>query len=140
MSKYIIYQAESMDAQGWEQRKHINGKHETFTAILAEHFDSTGGDIPAVGHRLTEYIHVSDFADCQFPEASTHYREGDWEVVQVEVYQPEVPIAQFESIVICTCRYAPIATGLYPLEPVQVSADSFGGNQGMYKSWQESQL
>ncbi|NEQ32479.1 MAG: hypothetical protein F6K04_15995 [Leptolyngbya sp. SIO4C5] len=140
MSKYIIYQAESMDAEGWEQRKRTNGHHEAFTAILAEHFDSTGSPIPAAGHRLTEYVHVPNFADRQFPSASTHYRAGDWEVVQVETYQSEQPGTQFEAIVICTCRYVPVAADLHPLEPVQVSAESFGGDLEEHEAWQESQM
>ena len=118
MSRYIIYQAESMDAHGWEDRKLINGSSETFTAILAEHFDSTGGPLPEVGHRLTEYVTVSDSVDPQFPDASTHYCESDWEISSVESYVPEKTMGQFESIVVCVCRYVPAESELVPLEKI----------------------
>ena len=140
MSRYIIYQADTMDAPGWERRKYVNGDHEAFTAILAEQFDSTGGALPQVGDRLTEYVHVPAFADSQFPEASTHYRAGDWEIAQVEEYTPGAPASRFESIVVCVCRYAPIASELHPMDPVQVSADSFGDDPEAYEAWRQSEL
>ena len=140
MSRYIIYQADTMDAPGWERRKHVNGDHEAFTAVLAEQFDSTGGLLPQVGDRLTEYVHVPAFADNQLPQASTHYRAGDWEITQVEEYTSGAPASRFESIVVCVCRYAPIASELYPLDPVQVSADSFGDDLEAYEAWKQSEL
>ena len=140
MSRYIIYQAESMDAHGWEDRKLINGSGETFTVILAEHFDSTDGPLPEVGHRLTEYVTLSESADPQFPEASTHYREGDWEITRIESYTPEVPMGQFESIVVCVCCYVPTESELVSLGEVTVSADSFGDDQAAYEEWKASEL
>lgn len=140
MSRYIIYQAESMDAHGWETRKLINGSSETFTAILAEHFDSTHGPLPEVGHRLTEYVTISDSVEPQFPEASTHYREGDWEISCVETYAPERPMGQFEVIVVCVCRYAPVESELVPIEEITVSTDSFGDDQDAYDAWKASEL
>ncbi|ESA36063.1 hypothetical protein N836_08770 [Leptolyngbya sp. Heron Island J] len=140
MSRYIIYQAETMDAHGWEARKLVNGSNETFTAILAEHFDSADGLLPEVGHRLTEYVTVSESVDPQFPGASTHCREGDWEITRVESYTPELPMGHFELIVVCVCRYVPVESELVPLGKVTVSADSFGGDQAAYEEWKASEL
>ena len=140
MSRYIIYQAESMDAHGWEERKLVNGSSETFTAILAEHFDSTNGPLSKVGHRLTEYVTLPESVNPQFPEVSIHSREGDWEITRIEGYTPELSMEQFEAIVVCICRYVPTESELVPLGKVTVSADSFGDAQAAYEEWKTSEL
>ncbi|MCJ8282336.1 MAG: hypothetical protein MJK14_21515, partial [Rivularia sp. ALOHA_DT_140] len=65
---------------------------------------------------------IDGFADGDFPDVSTHSRVGDWEVVKVEEYKStNQDDADFESIVICYCKYSPISTSLEPLPPVNAS-------------------
>ena len=138
--KYIIYLADDDSQTGWEQRYRVNNGHESLTDILAEEFDSSGRPIPNVGDRVFEMVKVPGFEDQRFPGASTHYRYGDWEVVRVEEYTPDIPVGMaFSTIVLCFCRYAPVATPLKPLPPIQVSAASFGGDEQAYQDWLESQ-
>lgn len=119
MGKYIIFKAESMSAEGWEERKLSHT--EAYTSILAEHYDASNSPLPQPGYRLREYHNIERFADKQFPHASTHSRVGDWEVIKVEEYTPEIPTADFESVVICYCRYSPVTTPLEPLPQIQES-------------------
>ncbi|MBD2682660.1 MULTISPECIES: hypothetical protein [Nostoc] len=121
MSKYIIFKAESMSAQGWEERRLAHT--EAYTSILAEHYDSSNSPIPEPGYRLREYHQVSKFADKQFPDSSTHSRIGDWEVTRVEEYTPEIPNHDFEAVIICYCRYSPVITPLEPMPEIQVSQE-----------------
>jgi hypothetical protein len=121
MGKYIIFQTESASAQGWEER--LLAHTEALTSILAEHFDSSNSPLPEPGYRLREYHRIEQFVDPKFPGASTHSRVGDWEVVRVEEYTPELPISDFEAIVICYCQYSPVSTPLDPLPKIQVSQE-----------------
>ncbi len=116
MGKYIIFKAESMSAEKWEER--LLAHSGAITDILAEHYDSSTRPIPEKGYRLKEYHKIDPFVDPQFPGASTHSRVGDWEVVKVEEYTPEIPISSFETIVICYCRYSPVTTALEPLPAI----------------------
>ncbi|WP_238360998.1 hypothetical protein [Iningainema tapete] len=70
---------------------------------------------------MREYHRIEQFVDPRFPGASTHSRVGDWEVIRVEEYTPEVPTSGFEAIVICYCRYSPVTSPLEPLPKIQVS-------------------
>jgi hypothetical protein len=119
MGKYIIFKAESMSAEGWEERRLAHT--EAFTSILAEHYDSSNSPLPEPGYRLREYHQVSKFADKQFPDASTHSRIGDWEVARVEEYGSDIPNHDFEAVVICYCRYSPVTTSLEPMPEIQVA-------------------
>ncbi|MHC5860920.1 hypothetical protein [Nostoc sp.] len=119
MGKYIIFKAESMSAEGWEERQLAHT--EAFTSILAEHYDSSNSPLPEPGYRLREYHRVSKFTDKQFPDASTHSRIGDWEVARVEEYASDIPNHDFEAVVICYCRYSPVTTPLEPMPEIQVS-------------------
>ena len=116
--KYIIFRADWREEQGAESRLLAHTK--ATTDILAEHFDSSNSSLPEPGYRVREYHKIDEFADSQFPEASTHSRVGDWEVVKVEEYKSTVS-ADFESIVICYCKYSPVSTPLEPLPKVQTS-------------------
>jgi len=90
------------------------------TDLLAEHFDSSNGPIPQPGYRFREFHRIEKFADPKFPAASTHSRVGDWEVVRVQTYSEDAPGSQFETIVVCYCRCAPVNTPLEPMPPLQV--------------------
>jgi len=118
MSKYIIFKTESASAEGWEER--MLAHTGALTTILAEHYDSSNSSLPEPGYRLREYHRIERFVDENYPGASTHSRIGDWEVARVEEYTPENPVADFESIVICYCKYSPIATPLEPLPKIVV--------------------
>ncbi len=92
-----------------------------------------------MGYRPPEFIRVKQFVDPAFPAAKTHHRKGDWEVSRVETYTPDVPVGDYDMIVICTCRYAPINASLKPMPDRVVSVDSFGGDREAYDCWLESQ-
>jgi hypothetical protein len=121
MGKYIIFRTESASAQGWEER--LLAHTEALTSILAEHFDSSNSPLPEPGYRLREYHRIEPFVDPKFPGASTHSRVGDWEVVRVEEYTPDLPTSDFEAIVICYCQYSSVSTPLEPLPEIQVSQE-----------------
>ncbi len=121
MSKYIIFKTESMSDVGWEER--LLAHTGAFTNILAEHYDSSDSPLPEPGYRLREYHRIDPFINPQFPGASTHSRVGDWEVTRVEEYAPEIPVRDFEKMVICYCRYSPVVTPLEPLPEIQVSQE-----------------
>jgi hypothetical protein len=136
--KYIVFRALPKQS-GWKDRKleHTQG----LTAILAEHFDSTGGAIPEPGYRVSEYVRIEADHDPKEHGWSTHYKVGDWEVEKVEVYEHEVgrPYAEFDMIVICYCKYAPINAPLKPMPDRIISADSFGSDIDKYQQYVDSQ-
>jgi hypothetical protein len=119
--KYIIFRADWSEEQGAENR--ILAHTGAITDILAEHFDSSNSSLPEPGYRLREYHRIEQFVDPRFPGASTHSRVGDWEVVRVEEYTPDLPTSEFEAIVICYCQYSPVSTPLEPLPKIQVSQE-----------------
>ena len=121
MSKYIIFKAEDASTEQWKQM--LLAHTGALTDILAEHFDLSKRPLPTPGYRLREYHRIDPFVDPQFPSASTHSRVGDWEVTRVEEYTPELPTNDFESIVICYCRYSPVTTPLEPLPKIQTTPE-----------------
>ncbi len=137
MKKYIIFRAEG-NASGSEHRKleHTG----SLTRILAEHIDCGNKPLPEIGYRPTEFVRVEQLHDPTFHGSSTHYRKGDWEVVRVQSYTPDIPISSgdYDMIVICTCRYNPVNAPLKPMPERQVSVDSFGGDREAFSQWLES--
>lgn len=115
--KYIIFRADLSEEHGAEKR--VLAHTGAITDILAEHFDSSSRPLPQPGYRLREYHKIDPFVDPSFPGASTHSRVGDWEVARVEEYTTELPTNDFESIVICYCKYCPVTTPLEPLPQIQ---------------------
>ncbi|MEH2282634.1 MAG: hypothetical protein V7K90_15115 [Nostoc sp.] len=115
--KYIIFRAEMTEEHDAQKRSLTHTG--ALTDILAEHFDSSSRALPTPGYRLREYHKIEQFADSRFPGASTHSRVGDWEVTRVEEYSSELPISDFEAIVICYCHYSPVTTSLEPLPEIQ---------------------
>lgn len=136
MRKWIIFRAEKRQP-GWEERRLQHTQ--SLTKILAEHFDSSDRDIPEPGYRPPEFLHVEEFADPQCPSAKTHWRQSNWEVTRVETYTPEIPMGEFDAIVVCYCCYNPIDAPLKTMPERQVSLDSFGGDKEAYQRWLESQ-
>ncbi len=136
MNKYIIFRAEK-DEPGWEDRKLEHTQQ--LTRILTEHFDSSNKSIPEPGYRPKEFIRVDALYNPVEHGYSTHYRQGDWEVSRVETYTPDLPIGEFDLIVICYCKYNPINAPLNAMPERQVSVDSFGEDDEAYSQWQESQ-
>lgn len=121
MRKYIIFRADPKEEHGAESR--LLSHTGAYTEILAEQFDSSNRSLPAPGYRLKEFHQVSQFTDPNFPSASTHSRVGDWEVARVEEYVQTAPKVEFDSIIVCYCRYVPVTTPLEPLPQIQVSQD-----------------
>lgn len=115
--KYIIFRVETTEEHDAEKR--LLAHTGAITDILAEHFDSSSRPLPKPGYRLREYHKIEQFADSEFPDAITHSRIGDWEVTRVEEYSTELPISDFEAIVICYCCYSPVTTSLEPLPKIK---------------------
>jgi hypothetical protein len=136
MRKWIIFRAEKRQP-GWEDRKYAHTG--SLTKVLCEHFDCSDQAIPEPGYRPKEFVPVEQFADANYPEASTHYRVGDWEVSRVETYTPDVPMGEFDIVVVCYCKYAPVNAPLKPMPERQITADSFGGDNAAYEQWLERQ-
>jgi len=136
MRKWIVFRGDKRQP-GWEKRKFQYTQ--SLTKILAEYFDSSDGPIPEVGHRPPEFVRVETEHDPDRHRYSTHYRTGDWEVARVETYTPDIPIGEFDMVVICYCQYCPIDAPLKPMPERQVSVDSFRGNKEAYQRWLESQ-
>jgi hypothetical protein len=137
MRKYIIFQAEKKDKTDWRNRKLQHTQ--ALTWILAEHWDSSDKPIPEPGYRPTEFIRVDALHNPEEHGYSTHYRTGDWEVTRVETYTPDMPMGEYDMVVICHCKYNPINAPLKPMPERQVSVNSFGGDKEAYGQWLESQ-
>ena len=114
--KYIIFRADWKEENG---ATNVGLPTWGMTWILGEHFDSSDKPVPTKGYRLTEYIQVEQFRDPNRPSASTHSRVGDWEVERVEEYETTNTGSDFDTIVVCYCRYSPVETALKPLPGVQ---------------------
>lgn len=139
MQKYIIFQAESGEDEGWRQRKLQHSQALTF--IIAENWDSSEEPIPEPGYRPIEFVRVESEHDPNEHAHNTHYRVSDWEVVRVQTYTPDIPtpMSDYDVIVMCYCRYNPIDDPLKPMPQRQVSIDSFGGDEVAYKQYLESE-
>jgi hypothetical protein len=132
MRKWIIFRAEKRQP-GWEGRKYAHTG--SLTKVLCEYFDCSDQAIPEPGYRPKEFVPVEQFANANYPEASTHYRVGDWEVSRVETYTPDVPMGEFDMVVVCYCKYAPVNAPLKPMPERQITADSFAGDDAAYEQW-----
>ncbi|WP_375341985.1 hypothetical protein [Okeania sp. SIO3B5] len=87
MRKWIVYKADTNQPH-WRGRKLQHTQ--ALTKILQENWDSSDSPIPKVGDRFTEYVRVSEEHDPRSHGYSTHYKQGDWEVVRVETYATEL--------------------------------------------------
>lgn len=112
MRKWIIFRAEKRQP-GWESRKYAHTG--SLTKTLCEHLDCSDDAIPQPGYRPQEFVRVDQFADPDYPQASTHYRVSDWEVSRVETYTPDAQVGEYDMVVICYCKYAPINAPLKPM-------------------------
>ena len=61
MQKYIVFQAESGEDEGWRQRKLQHSQALTF--IIAENWDSSNEPIPEPGYRPVEFVRVESEHD-----------------------------------------------------------------------------
>ncbi|MDX2213249.1 MAG: hypothetical protein SFY66_08160 [Oculatellaceae cyanobacterium bins.114] len=107
---WILFLAEP-NQPGWEERKLPMGG---LTDILDEQWDYTGSNLPQVGDRFRQFLKIESFADPEYPESSTHVREGDWVITRVEQYAASSNVTQ-RQIVLCYCKYEPVITELRPL-------------------------
>lgn len=139
MSKWIIFRADKSQPGSLERSFSHTG---SLTKILAEHFSYSDREVPEVGYRPPAFVQLETAVDPQFPQGKTHWKPGDWEVVRVDIYTPEIPTPQggdYDEIVVCTCRYNPIDAPLKSMPERQVSIESFGGDGVAYDRWLESQ-
>lgn len=101
----IIYKANDLSAQGWEERKLLPGGNLTDT--LAEEIDFSGR-LPKLGDRVRDYTELDN------PTGETvHGREGDWVVSRIEHF------SSFDTdtrILLCYCEYQPINANWQPLK------------------------
>ncbi|MBW4509614.1 MAG: hypothetical protein KME64_24335 [Scytonematopsis contorta HA4267-MV1] len=110
--RWIIFHAEP-NQPGWENRKLPMGG---LTGILSEQWDFTGSDtISQVGERFRQFLQIKEFVDPQFPESSTHARDGDWVITKVEHYPAANHDSSKQEIVVCYCKFEPILSELKPL-------------------------
>jgi hypothetical protein len=136
MVKWIIFKADKGQHEpNWKERRFAHTG--SLTKILAEHLDGSDAPLPEVGYRPPIFVRVEGFESQIAPQSKTHWRQGDWEVVRVEVYEHDVgtPHSEYDTIVTCFCCYNPIETPLVELPPSQVSIDSFGGDREAYDRW-----
>ena len=91
---WIVYKAESMDAQGWEDRMLMPS--EGLTDIIHEEWWSSG-DTPKVGDRV--------YDSKQEDDGTVYSRDGDWVVSKIHQFSS---FDTDERIVVCYCTYAPI--------------------------------
>ena len=136
MRKYIIFKAQSMSAEGWENR--MLAHTGATTDILCEYYNSSDEPLPQPGNRPYEFYRIEEFDDPQFPDSDTHYRVGDWEVVRVEQYPTAEPGSNYDLIAVCYCQYAPKPSPLMPVPSARISIDSFGGDEAAYQQYLES--
>lgn len=115
---WILFVAEP-EQPGWENRKLPMGG---LTDILEEHWDYSGSEVPQVGDRFRQFLKVPEFVDAEFPESSTHVREGDWVVTQIERYPAASPDPTKKEIVVCYCKFEPILSELRPLSRAKMKA------------------
>lgn len=137
MKKYIIFRTEG-SAKGWKERKLESSG--ALTRILAEYIDCSDKPLPEPGYRPAEFVRVDPNPSVH--GNSTHYKTGDWEVVRVHSYTPEIPVPQggdYDVVAVCICRYSPVNAPLKAMPERQVSIDSFGGNREAYENWLTSQ-
>lgn len=112
----ILYKADSLDAEGWEQRLLL--PEGNFTDTLAESIDFSGR-LPQLGERVDTY--QSDSAGF-----TSHWREGNWVVTRVEHF------SSFDTdtrIVLCWCSYQPINSEWKPVKRGQPAHELLGSEQ-----------
>lgn len=113
---WIIFHAEP-NQPGWEERKLPMGG---LTDILNEQWDYSGR-IPEVGERFRQFLRIEEFVEPQYPQSSTHSREGDWVVTRIERYPSGNADCSKREIVLCYCKFEPVLSALEPMgrgEPV----------------------
>lgn len=94
---WIVYKAESMDAEGWEQRRLMPSN--AGTEILWENWDFSG-KMPQIGDRTRDYENLTDPGN-----GVTHGKDGDWVVNRIEHFSS---FDTSDRIVVCYCTYSPI--------------------------------
>lgn len=94
---WIVYKAESMDAEGWEQRRLLPSN--AGTEILWENWDFSG-KMPQIGDRTRDYENLTDPGN-----GVTHGKDGDWVVNRIEHFSS---FDTSDRIVVCYCTYSPI--------------------------------
>lgn len=101
---WIVYKAESMDAEGWEQRRLLPSN--AGTEILWENWDFSG-KMPQIGDRTRDYENLTDPGN-----GVTHGKDGDWVVNRIEHFSS---FDTSDRIVVCYCTYSPINANWQPL-------------------------
>ena len=95
---WILYKANSGDAEGWEERMLMPSQG--LTDLLAEEWDWSG-QLPQVGDHVREYTNLEEPG-----QGITHGRDGDWVVDEVLKFRS---FDTQDRIVVCICVHSPIA-------------------------------
>lgn len=114
---WIVYKAESMGAEGWEQRRLMPSN--TGTDILWENWDFSD-KLPQPGDRIREYGNPLEASN-----GITHSKQGNWVVTRIEHF------SSFDSndrIVICYCQYQPVEADWQPLRRGRSVPELLEGN------------
>jgi hypothetical protein len=95
---WIVYKADSMSDQGWEDRQLMPGGG--LTDILEENWDWGNHPLPEIGSRTRDYTNLADPGN-----GVTHGKDGDWVVNRIQQFlDPD----SGDRVVICYCDYQPI--------------------------------
>jgi len=68
-----------------------------------------------------QFLRIEEFVEPQYPQSSTHSREGDWVVTRIERYPSGNADCSKREIVLCYCKFEPVLSALEPMgrgEPV----------------------
>ena len=88
---WVIYKADSGNAQGWEERLLMPSGHLTSILREASHY-SGGKNLPKTGDQVVEF-------------SSGQWRKSDWVISEVKHFSSD---ETEEKIVVCYCEYQPI--------------------------------
>jgi hypothetical protein len=105
MKRWIIFKTASASSQGWKERKLKPAGH--LTRILAEYLDCSDQVLPELSYRPREFACSEESVYPNFPDASTHVRWSNWEVIRIERFK-SIDAAEYDEIVVCYCSYSPI--------------------------------
>jgi hypothetical protein len=133
MSRMVIFRASCAELSRAKVEPHFPSG--SSSDILAQHLDYSDGPSPEPGDRLPEHCGNGHL------QASSS-RPGPWRVVAVDEYVGNTGCEPFDSVVICSCEYAPIPDeeNLWSQNQLgQVSLDSFGGDAAAYENWKSKQ-
>jgi hypothetical protein len=86
VKRWIVFKTESASSKGWKERKLQPAGH--LTRMLAEYLDCSDKVLPEPGYRPREFARFEESVDPNFPDASTHVRWSDWDLIVDDEVRP----------------------------------------------------